>query len=136
MKKTKFLLVFSVFLGLTAFKSDQNNPCIEAGLFKVSVMYPGGQDKTFDMDYYEKSHMPMMAGFLGKNLKFYEIDKGLSGRTPKDEPPFVAACAFYCYNVADYNQAVSKNIDTILKDIKKYTNIQPVIFISEIKQVK
>ncbi len=136
MKKTKFFLVFLAFLGLTAFKSDQNKPVIEAGLFKVSVMYPGGQGKTFDMDYYEKSHMPMMAGFLGKNLKFYEIDKGLSGRTSNDEPPFVAACAFYCYNIADYNQAVGKNIDTILKDIKKYTNIQPVIFISEIKQVR
>jgi hypothetical protein len=34
------------------------------------------------------------------------------------------------------NQAIGKNIDTILKDIKKYTNIQPVIFISEIKQVR
>ena len=115
MKKTKFFLVFLAFLGLTAFKSDQNKPGIEAGLFKVSVLYPGGQGKTFDMDYYEKSHMPMMAGFLGKNLKFYEIDKGLSpGRTPNDEPPFVA----------------------VLNDIKKYTNIQPVIFISEIKQVR
>ena len=136
MRKTKFILVLLTFTALAGFKSDQNKPSIEAGLFKISVMYPGGQGKTFDMDYYEKSHMPMMAGFLGKNLKFYEIDKGLSGSTPKDEPPFVAACAFYCYNVADYNQAVGKNIDTILKDIKKYTNIQPVIFISEIKQVK
>jgi uncharacterized protein (TIGR02118 family) len=136
MGKTKLILVFLVFIALAGFKSDQSDPVIEAGLFKISVMYPGGEGKTFDMDYYEKSHMPMMAGFLGKNLKFYEIDKGISGRTPKDEPPFVAACSFYCLNVAEYNQAVGKNIDTILKDIKKYTNIQPVIFVSEIKQVK
>jgi uncharacterized protein (TIGR02118 family) len=136
MGKTKFFLAFLTIIAMTAFKSDQKNTSIEAGLFKVAVMYPGGEGKTFDMDYYEKSHMPMMAGFLGKNLKFYEIDKGLSGRTPKDAPPFVAACAFYCYNLDDYNQAISKNIDTILKDIKKYTNIQPVIFASEIRQVK
>jgi uncharacterized protein (TIGR02118 family) len=136
MRKTMFLLVFLTFIALTGFKSDQSNPGLEAGLFKVSILYPGGQGKTFDMDYYEKSHMPMMAGFLGKNLKFYEIDKGLNGRTPKDEPPFVAACAFYCYSMDDYNQAITKNIDTILKDVKKYTNIQPVVFVSEIKQVK
>jgi hypothetical protein len=42
------------------------------------------------MDYYEKKHMPMVAGFLGKNLKFYEIDKGIAGRTPNDKPPFLA----------------------------------------------
>ena len=136
MRKTKFVLLFLTIIGLTAFKSDKNDACIEAGLIKVSVMYPGGPGKTFDMDYYEKSHMPMMAGFLGKNLKFYEIVKGISGRTPTDEPPYVAACSFYCNNIAEYNQAVGKNIDTILKDIKKYTNIQPVIFISEVKQVR
>ena len=136
MRKTKFFFVFLAILGLTSFKFITNGPDIKAGLFKVSIMYPGGKDKTFDMDYYEKSHMPMMAKLLGKNLEFYEIDKGISGRTPNDEPPFVAVGYFYCHDVAEYGQSVAKNIDTILNDIKKYTNIQPVILISEIKQVK
>ena len=136
MRYTKFLLLMLGFMALTSFQISPNGPGIEAGLFKVTIMYPGGKDKTFDMDYYEKSHMPMMAGILGKNLKFYEIDKGISGRTPNDEPPFVAVGYFYCYDVAAYGQAVSKNIDSIRNDIKKYTNIQPVILISEIKQVR
>jgi uncharacterized protein (TIGR02118 family) len=136
MPKTKSLFVFLTIIGLTSFKFITNGPEIKAGLFKVAVMYPGGKDKTFDMDYYEKSHMPMMAKLLGKNLEFYEIDKGISGRTPKDEAPFVAVGYFYCQDVAEYNQSITKNIDTILNDIKKYTNIQPVILISEIKQVK
>jgi uncharacterized protein (TIGR02118 family) len=136
MQKTKLLFLFLVIIGLTSFKFMTNGPEIKAGLFKVAVMYPGGKDKTFDMDYYEKSHMPMMARLLGKNLEFYEIDKGISGRTPHDEPPFVAVGYFYCQDVAAYNQSVSQNIDTILNDIKKYTNIQPVILISEIKQVR
>ena len=107
-----------------------------AGMIKISILYPNEKGKTFDMDYYEKNHMPMMAGFLGKNLKFYEIDKGIAGRTPNDEVPFVAIGYFYCSDLAKYNKAVGQNIDTIRHDIKKYTNIQPIIQISEISQVK
>jgi uncharacterized protein (TIGR02118 family) len=136
MRKTKLFFFFLAIIGLISFRFIKNGPDIEAGLFKVAIMYPTGKDKTFDMDYYEKSHMPMMATLLGKNLKFYEIDKGISGRTPKDEPPFVAVGYFYCHDIAEYNQSIAKNIDTILNDIKKYTNIQPVILISEIKDVR
>jgi uncharacterized protein (TIGR02118 family) len=108
----------------------------ETGMFKVEILYPNEEGKTFDMSYYEKKHMPLMAGFLGKNLKFYEIDKGIAGRTPNDVVPFVAIGYFYCYDVAEYNKAIAKNISIILNDIKNYTNIQPVIQISEIKQLK
>jgi hypothetical protein len=87
MRKTKFLFFFLAIIGLISFRFITHEPDIEAGLLKVAIMYPGGKDKTFDMDFYEKSHMPMMATLLGKNLKFYEIDKGISGRTPNDEPP-------------------------------------------------
>ena len=107
----------------------------EIGMFKVAILYPNGEDKTFDMDYYEKTHMPMVAGFLGKNLKFYEIDKGIAGRTPNDKVPFVAIGYFYINDVAEYNKAIAQNIDTILNDIKKYTNIQPTVQISEIKKL-
>jgi hypothetical protein len=42
------------------------------------------------MDYYENKHIPMMARLPGKNLSFYEIDKGIASRTPSDKVPFVA----------------------------------------------
>ena len=108
----------------------------ETGMFKIAILYPNGDGKTFDMDYYEKTHMPMMAGLLGRNLKFYEIDKGIAGRTPNAEAPFVAIGYFYCYDVAEYNKVVGQNLDAILNDIKKYTNIQPTIQISEIRQLR
>jgi len=106
------------------------------GMFKVAILYPNGDDKNFDMDYYEKNHMPMMAGLLGKNLNFYEIDKGVAGRTPSDKVPFVAIGYFYINDVAEYNKVIGQNINAIRKDIEKYTNIQPTIQISEIKQLR
>lgn len=136
--KVNFFLLLLAFTGFINCKTSQmkHSSTTETGMFKVSILYPNGEDKTFDMDYYEKKHMPMVAGFLGKNLKFYEIDKGISGRTPNDKAPFVAIGYFYITDVAEYNKAIAQNRDAVISDFKNYTNIQPVIQISEIKQVR
>ena len=136
MKINSFSLIF-VLIGLISCKTSQlkHSSALQTGMFKVAILYPNGDDKTFDMDYYEKTHMPMVAGFLGKNLKFYEINKGIAGRTPTDKVPFVAIGYFYIIDVAEYNKAIAQNRDAVISDIKKYTNIQPIVQISEIKQL-
>ena len=132
-----FTLIFALISWASCKSSQLKHAAIpETGMFKIAILYPNGEEKTFDMDYYEKTHMPMVAGLLGKNLKFYEIDKGISGRTPNDKVPFVAIGYFYCYDVTEYSKAIAQNRDAIVSDIKKYTNIQPVVQISEIKQWK
>ena len=135
--KIKCFTLLLSFISLISCKTSQPKQSSTAatGMFKVSILYPNGDDKTFDMDYYEKKHMPMVAGFLGKNLKFYEIDKGVAGRTANDKAPFAAVGYFYIYNVAEYNKAIAQNRDAIINDFKNYTNIQPVVQISEIKQL-
>jgi hypothetical protein len=35
-------------------------------MIKVSIMYPNGPETTFDVDYYKKSHPPMIAESLGR----------------------------------------------------------------------
>ncbi|MBC9794425.1 EthD family reductase [Sinomicrobium weinanense] len=136
--KIKFLLLilsFTVLIGCgTNEVKHSANP--EIGTYKVAILYPNGENKTFDMNYYEKKHMPMMAGLLGDNLKFYEIDKGIAGRTDSDKVSFVAMGYFYINDVDEYNRVIAQNIDTVRNDIPKYTNIQPIIQISEIKQWK
>lgn len=136
--KTKSLLILFAISGLISCKTGQlkNTSIPETGLFKVVILYPNGEDKTFDMDYYEKKHMPMVAGFIGDNLKFYEIDKGISGRTPTDKAPYVAIGYFYVYDIDKYNKSIAQNRDAVVADFKNYTNIQPVVQINEIKQVK
>ena len=138
MTHLKVLLVSFALLTLMSCNTSKTNQSAvpKAGMFKVEILYPNGEGKTFDMDYYEKNHMPMMAGLLGKNLNFYEIDKGISGRTPSDKAPFVAIGYFYINDVAAYGKVIGENITAILKDIEKYTNIQPTIQISEIRQLR
>ena len=129
------ILSFAVLAGCKTGQQTQS-PATQAGMFKVEILYPNGDGKTFDMDYYEKKHMPMVAGFIGKNLKFYEINRGIAGRAQGDKPPFVATGYFYITDVAEYNKAISQNRDAIVSDFKNYTNIQPVVQISQVTQVK
>ncbi len=135
--KTIFFTLILSFISLVSCQTSQlvNKTTPKTGMFKVAILYPNGEDKTFDMDYYEKKHMPMVAGFIGKNLKFYEIDKGIAGRTPNDKVPFLAIGYFYVGDIAEYNQAIAQNRDAVVSDFKNYTNIQPVVQISEIKHL-
>jgi len=137
MSKLKYFPLCFVVVALISCKTSQlkHSSRAEVGMFKVAILYPNGENKTFDMDYYEKKHMPMVAGFLGKNLKFYEIDKGIAGRTSNDKVPFVAIGYFYINDVAEYNRAIAQNREAVIGDFKNYTNIQPVVQISEIKQL-
>lgn len=137
MKKIKTYSLFFAILGLISCKTTKSMlaTTAENGLYKIAIFYPNGDDKTFDMDYYENKHMPMVAGFLGKNLKFYEIDKGISGRTPNDKATYVVIGYFYCYDAAEYGKAISQNREAVVSDFKNYTNIQPVVQISQIKQL-
>ena len=134
----KQLFAFVCFIiGLASCHSTQDTASStpKVGMFKVAILYPSGNDKSFDMEYYENKHMPMVAGFLGENLQFYEIDRSISGRTPTDAAPFVAIGYFYVNDIAEYNKAIEKNRDAIISDFKNYTTIQPIINISEIKQL-
>ncbi len=135
--KTLSLTLLLALSGLLSCKTNslKNATVPETGMFKVTILYPNGENKTFDMDYYENKHMPMVAGYLGENLKFYEIDKGLSGRTPEDKIPFVAIGYFCVRNIEAYNKSIAQNREAIIGDIKHYTNIQPIVQISEIKKL-
>ena len=111
---------------------NQNSSVAEKGLIKVSIMYPFAEGKTFNMEYYETKHMPMVAGFLGSNLVKYTIEKGLASGIPNQPLPYMAIGTFYVKNLADYQAAIGPNRDAIRADFANYTNIAPVILVSEV----
>jgi uncharacterized protein (TIGR02118 family) len=104
----------------------------EKGLIKVSIMYPFAEGKTFDMEYYEAQHMPMVAGFLGPNLVKYTIEAGLASGAPNQALPYMAIGSFYVHSLEEYDAALEPNRDAIWADIANYTNMAPTIFVSEV----
>lgn len=104
----------------------------EKGLIKVSVMYPFAEGKTFNMEYYETKHMPMVAGYLGSNLVKYTIEKGLASGIPNQPLPYMAIGTFYVKSLTEYQAAIAPNRDAIRADFANYTTIAPVILVSEV----
>jgi uncharacterized protein (TIGR02118 family) len=114
-------------------KSKKNSSDVaEKGLIKVSVMYPFEEGKTFNMEYYETKHMPMVAGYLGSNLVKYTIEKGVSNGIPNQPLPYMAVGTFYVKSLADYQAAIGPNRDAIRADFANYTNAVPIILVSEV----
>lgn len=127
------LFVISLFYSCEQSKTSDNSKS-NIGMTKVTILYPNGEGKNFDMDYYANKHMPMISSLFGESLKLLEIDKGVSGRTPDDPIPYLAIGYLYFDNISDYQTSFGKNADRILGDIQNYTNIQPIVQISEVYQ--
>lgn len=133
MKLKLLLSSFLVISCLAAFSQEkQSNQAAEKGLIKVSVMYPYAEGKTFNMEYYETKHMPMVAGYLGANLVKYTIEKGLASGLPNQPLPFMAIGTFYIKSLSDYQAAIAPNRDAIRTDFANYTNVAPIILVSEV----
>jgi len=125
-----FLLLTTCFTAFSQKKQDM--AVVEKGLVKVSIMYPYAEGKTFNMEYYETKHMPMVAALLGSNLVKYTIEKGLASGIPNQPLPFMAIGTFYVKSLGDYQAAIGPNINAIRADFANYTNITPVILVSEV----
>jgi uncharacterized protein (TIGR02118 family) len=131
----KFKLIVSLLLLTTCFAAmsqEKQSSKSEKGLIKVSVMYPFAEGKTFNMEYYETKHMPMVAAFLGSNLVKYTIEKGLSSGIPNQPLPYMAIGTFYIKSLSEYQAAIGPNRDAIRADFANYTNVAPVILVSEV----
>lgn len=111
---------------------NRGSAVIEKGLIKVSVMYPFSEGKTFDMAYYETTHMPMVAKLLGSNLVRYTIEKGIASGIPGQPLPYMAIGTFYVKSLEDYRASISPHRDAIRSDFTNYTNVTPVILVSEV----
>ncbi len=126
------LVLLLAFLFAFQQKAPTENIQAKKGMIKVTILYPNGDGKKFDMDYYSKKHMPMVASLLGDSLKLYEIDKGIAGRTPTDAIPYLAIGYLYFDRLSAFQNSFGPHAEKIRSDIPTYTNIQPVIQISEV----
>lgn len=133
--KTKISLVLVVLGLLFGFRQHEStdNPKIKKGMIKVALLYPNGEGKTFNMDYYSNKHMPMAARLFGDSLKAMAIDKGLASGTPDTPLSYLAIGYFYFETMSSFQNSMKANSATLRADIQNYTNIKPVIQISEVQ---
>jgi uncharacterized protein (TIGR02118 family) len=102
-------------------------------MIKVSVFYPAGEKTKFDMDYYCKSHMPMVQEKLGAACKSIAVEQGVAGGAPGAPATYAAMGHLYFDSVGAFQAAFAPHQQAIMGDVPNYTNIQPLIQISEVK---
>jgi len=104
-------------------------------MVKVSVLYPNGAGKRFDVDYYVGVHMPMAKRLLGSAVKAISIEIGIGGEAPGAPAPYAAIVGFTCETVEAFLAAFMPVVGQLQGDIPNYTNIEPQIQISEIREI-
>jgi len=102
-------------------------------MIKVSVLYPAGEDTKFDIDYYCTKHMPMVQEKLGAACRNIAVEQGVGGGVPGAPPTYAAMGHLYFDSVAAFQSAFTPHAEVIMSDIPNYTNVQPVLQISEVK---
>ena len=105
---------------------------MKKGMIKVSVLYPDGNDKTFDMDYYCNNHVALVTGLLGAALKGASVEKGLGGAAPDSTATYIAMGHMYFNSLEEFENAFGPNAEKIKGDMTNFTNSHPIIQVSEV----
>lgn len=101
-------------------------------MVKVSVMYPNKPGARFDHDYYRDRHMPLVKSRMGEKCKYYTVDKGIAGDAPGKPPAYIAMCHIFCDSVEAFQEGFGPHSSEILADIANYTDLAPVLQISDV----
>jgi uncharacterized protein (TIGR02118 family) len=97
-------------------------------MIKVSVIYPNSENHNFDVKYYLENHIPMVKKNLGDSCKKVEVDIGFD-----EQSPYIAMAHLIYESLDAFQKSFGPYEDIIMNDIPNYTQIQPIVQISEIK---
>jgi uncharacterized protein (TIGR02118 family) len=101
---------------------------------KVTILYPNTQGSRFDMRYYLETHMPLSISLLNTHAGFRScwVERGLGSDKPGVGPAYVTLCHFLFESFEAFWEAFMPHAGTLQGDLPNYTDITPVIQISEV----
>jgi uncharacterized protein (TIGR02118 family) len=101
-------------------------------MIKITILYPKTEGGRFDLDYYLGTHMPLSISLLGPAMQSITVERGVSPGQPWPDATFHAIASFVCESREAYEQAFFPHMETLQADMPNYTDIAPVIQVSEI----
>ncbi|HET6307244.1 MAG TPA: EthD family reductase [Rhodopila sp.] len=98
----------------------------------VSVMYQIGAGNRFDLDYYMKTHIPLVdARWAPYGLKSVRVLRGIG--TPSGDPAGHHIIALLDFGSLDaFKAAAEAHGAEVLGDVPKFTDVQPDIQFNEV----
>ena len=102
---------------------------------KISILYPYSERSRFDMNYYLEIHMPQSIDRLSIAPGFHSVsvERGLSLTTPGSAPAYVAMCQYVFESAQHFLDAFMPQAEFLQSDMPNYTNITPIIQVSEVE---
>lgn len=101
-------------------------------MITFTVLYPNEEGKRFDANYYLNNHLPMVQQKLGAACRNISVEKGICGASPEASAPYLFMVHLAFESVTAFQTAFGPIAEEILADIPNYTDLQPVIQISEV----
>ena len=103
-------------------------------MIKISILYPNIKGSRFNVSYYVETHMLMVDKLLGAHpgFKGVSVEHGLGGIVPGSEPTYIVMCHLLFNSAEDFLAAFLPNAEAFEGDMPNYTDIEPVIQISEV----
>lgn len=102
-------------------------------MIRVHVQYPRTEGARFDMDYYCNKHMALVKERCGDALKGMTVEEGISGGMGGKPSANVAAGIMTFDSLDAFQAAMGPHMPEIMGDIPNYTDITPVLEITEVK---
>ena len=104
-------------------------------MIRVAVLYPASEGKTFNVDYYKNVHMKLVEQQLGSlGLLGCEVDAGVAGMG--DAPAPYAAIGYMFFETRQqFEDAMSQAGAPLFEDVPNYTNITPVLQVSDYEKL-
>ena len=101
-------------------------------MIRILVLYPNGPDAKFNMEYYVNNHKKLSRDRLGSALVSAEINTGLGSAIPGEPAPYIAVGHLLFNSIEEFQAAFGPHAEELMADIPNYTNVEPVVQISEI----
>ena len=97
----------------------------------VTVSYPNTPGSKFDMDYYLAKHLELVGKCWGDKLISARAIKGIATPNPDTPPPYQVVAILEVESVEVLQDVLEAHGAEIMGDIPNFTDVEPVIQISE-----
>jgi uncharacterized protein (TIGR02118 family) len=109
------------------------DPTEEDKMIRVHVQYPRTEGAKFDMDYYCSKHVPLIQERCGDALRGATVEEGISGGMGGKPSANIAVATLEFDSVEAFSAAMGPHMPEIMGDMPNYTDITPVLEITEVK---
>ena len=99
----------------------------------LTVLYPKTTESNFDLDYYLSIHTKLVKDRLSPlGLISVDIERGVAGAAPDSPPAYELICRLNFESVEALQNAIGIHGAELIADIPKFTDVEPVMQISQI----